>query len=128
MSDLYMKLDDAVDRVILLSQQNGNLAEYGKTPEDKEWLRNELEQICHLPCDVGPLPKWNAGNPKESGWYLCTLEGGLYGTLVNAVYYDASMECWDINRGWLDIVGWMSMPKPMRRKDEYEEDEDETGL
>lgn len=49
MSDLYIKLDDAVERVILLSQQNGNLAEYAKTPEDKEWLRNELEQVCECP-------------------------------------------------------------------------------
>lgn len=47
MSDLlYLSLDDATERVTLLSKQCGGLTV--DTPEDKEWLRNELEQVCEL--------------------------------------------------------------------------------
>lgn len=48
MSKLYMELDDAVERVILLSQQYGGLIP--TTSSDKEWLRNELEQVCEIRC------------------------------------------------------------------------------
>lgn len=48
MSKLYIELDDAVERVALLSQRYGSLAP--KSTSDKEWLRNELEQICEIRC------------------------------------------------------------------------------
>lgn len=114
MSNLYMELDAAVDRVILLSQWHGNLSEYGKNPDDREWLRNELEQICHLPCDVGPLPKWNFTKPKESGWYLVTAVSlnNPDDRVVGDLYYRKSTETWDDIRGGFAITAWMHMPKP----------------
>lgn len=118
MSNLYMELDTAVDRVILLSQQCGNLAEYGKNPEDKEWLRNELEQICHLPCDVGPLPKWNTGKPKEGGRYLVSCVGpGFDKPFVEIAEYYCGLDIWHTLYDWIRIIGWVPLPKAMKNKE-----------
>lgn len=57
MSKLFMELDNAVDRVIRLSEQHGDLSKYDENEQDREWLRNELEQICYPPNVVGPLPE-----------------------------------------------------------------------
>lgn len=51
MSKLYIELDVAVERVVRLSRQYGDLTPM--TLDDEEWLRNELEQGCEIrSCDM----------------------------------------------------------------------------
>ena len=51
MHKLYVDLDDAVDRITKLSGEYNGI--YVNTPDDKTWLRNELEQVCELRvCDL----------------------------------------------------------------------------
>lgn len=68
MSKLYMELDAAVNRVIWLSRRYGNLAQYEENPTSKQWLRNELEQICEI--GVGPLPKTSTPTTLDDGLYM----------------------------------------------------------
>lgn len=49
MSDLYLKLDDAVNRVMLLSENYGELPVHTDDKCSIDWLTNELEQVCELP-------------------------------------------------------------------------------
>ena len=50
MDNLYLRLDDAVNKVVKLCGEYDGLTMI--TPGDVEWLRNELEQVCELrTCD-----------------------------------------------------------------------------
>lgn len=50
MSNLYLRLDDAVGKVVELCQDFGGLNI--ETNDDRDWLRNELEQVCEIRiCD-----------------------------------------------------------------------------
>ena len=46
MSNLYLSLDSAVEKIARLSHDIGGL--YIDTSDDFEWLKNELEQVCEI--------------------------------------------------------------------------------
>ena len=50
MSNSYLRLDDAVGKVVELCRDFGGLNI--ETTDDQDWLRNELEQVCEIrTCD-----------------------------------------------------------------------------
>lgn len=53
MSDLYLKLDKAVERILKLRDEYGGLELFMDSIDGPELLRNELEQVCEVPLMRG---------------------------------------------------------------------------
>lgn len=62
--------------------------------------------------------KSDCNNPKKSGEYLITHDGGYHGKLeVGIDYFDADTECW-VNILDRHIIAWAEKPEPYQPEQE----------
>ena len=119
-------LPERDEGVVVVNGQRAllTLEGHGKLDVDfhPQWGRDKVVAYMAIPTVIDDPSGWTSefrgdDPPERSGWYVVTVEQKTAGKYtIGKALYDASRCCWRGVGGRGEVLAYMELPKPYRRK------------